>query len=486
VGYQLRQGHSTQAEAEPLPKPSFVTSAHPSYAIVQPRTALALIPDDSNNTSLIPTRSVSTPSLTCHPRRDTYASGSGLGNNHARHNDQRNNDGCGRGSGRGGREGGRGGPKRQDKGKGCENSAHVANDASGGNFAAHAVLGPSQVLSAPEPRSLIDRISAPADPLSAEDLDLVDSELAAGRLWFGVAPGSDYDVKLQRIVCSHIVERRRLLNAEYAVKPAHAPKHPVSSLLASRLDPHPRVAHDLSHKQRKALKDNKALGKDRLGAPSVITGTYCDQRYELPLPPWVAEMGAKINASYKLDHKGLLSDDNSNTSEPDDAWFERADAINAQETQKLSRFVLSPKRKVSPVAVVSSLRSKRSKRPQVVEEVAAVSDGLDSEGSLSQGDTPLGTPADGSPLASLGMSIDDNKYVHSPNSSQSHANEQRTGSAPDCVLIPSTLRSSCIYTACTLAHSNFIYLCMHNLDYARCCYALTRRGAGNTGVHRSW
>jgi hypothetical protein len=72
VGYQLRQGHSTQAEAEPLPEPSFVTSAHPLHAIVQPRTALALIPDGSGNTSLILTRSVSTPYLTCHPRRDTF------------------------------------------------------------------------------------------------------------------------------------------------------------------------------------------------------------------------------------------------------------------------------------------------------------------------------------------------------------------------------------------------------------------------------
>jgi hypothetical protein len=203
-----------------------------------------------------------------------YASGSGSGNQHARHDDQRNNNGRGRGSGRGGRGGGRGGPKRQDKGKGRENSAHVANDASGGNFVALAVSGPSQVSSAPEPRSLIDRISAPADPLSAEDLDLVDSELAAGRLRFGVAPGSDYDVELWRIICSHIVERRRLLNAEYAVEPAHTPEHPVSASLASRLDPHPRVTRDLSRKQRKALKDDKALGKDRLGAPSVITGTY--------------------------------------------------------------------------------------------------------------------------------------------------------------------------------------------------------------------
>jgi hypothetical protein len=269
-----------------------------------------------------------------------YASGSGSGNQHARHDDQRNNNGRGCGSGRGGRGGGRGGPKRQDKGKGHENSAHIANDASGGNFAAHAVSGPSQVSSAPEPRSLIDRISAPADPLSAEDLDLVDSKLAAGRLRFGVAPGSDHDVELRRIVRSHIVERRRLLDAEYAVKPAHAPEHPVSASLASCLDPHLRVARDLSRKQRKALKDDKALGRDRLGAPSVITGTYRDQCYELPLPPRVAEMGAKIDASYRLDQEGLSSDDDSNASEPDDAWFERADAINAQETRKLSVTVL--------------------------------------------------------------------------------------------------------------------------------------------------
>jgi WD40 repeat protein len=73
VGYQLRQGHSTQAEAEPLPEPSFVPSAHPSYAIVQPQTVSASIPDDSNDTSLIPTRSVSTPSSTRHPRRDNCA-----------------------------------------------------------------------------------------------------------------------------------------------------------------------------------------------------------------------------------------------------------------------------------------------------------------------------------------------------------------------------------------------------------------------------
>jgi hypothetical protein len=70
VGYQLRQGHSTQAEAEPFPEPSFVTSAHPLYAIVQPRTVSASTPDDSDDTSLIPTRSVSTPSSTRHPRRD--------------------------------------------------------------------------------------------------------------------------------------------------------------------------------------------------------------------------------------------------------------------------------------------------------------------------------------------------------------------------------------------------------------------------------
>jgi hypothetical protein len=79
-----------------------------------------------------------------------YASGSGLGNHHACHDNQHKGNGRDCGSGCGGRGGSRGGSKRQDKGKGCENNAHVANDGPGSNFAAHAVSGPSQVSSAPE------------------------------------------------------------------------------------------------------------------------------------------------------------------------------------------------------------------------------------------------------------------------------------------------------------------------------------------------
>jgi hypothetical protein len=398
-----------------------------------------------------------------------YASGSGLGNHHARHN-----------AGHGGQGGGRGGSKRQDKGKGRENSAHVAQDASGGNFAAHAVSGPSQVASAPHTCSLLNCILAPADHLSAEDLDLVNVELAAGCLWFGVAPGSNDDVKLWRIVCSHVVERCRQLNADHtAPGPARKPETPISAPLASCLDPHPCVIRDLSHRERKALKANKTLGKDTLGASSSITGTYCNhcnkspvapwatrQLPALPLPPRVAAMGARIDVSYNLDYKGVLSNNDSNASEPNNAWLERTDTINAQETRKLSRFVPSPKHKVLPIASGSSLRLKRSKHPWAVEEVPAVSDGSDSKVSLSQGNTPLGTPADWPPLASLGMSVDDQEYVISPNSSQSHANQPQLGSSPSYVLNSSTLRTCIIYTACTLAPSNFIYLCMHNLDYA--------------------
>jgi hypothetical protein len=316
-----------------------------------------------------------------------YASGSGSGN----HPDRHNNNGRGRGNGRGGRGGarGRGGAKRQDKGKGREHNAHAAADS---HFAAHTVEVPS----------LLDRISdAPADKLSSEDYDLLKAEVAAGRTRFGVAPGSADEFDLRRMARRHIVERRMALTAEPSRNTLFAAKSPVSAAIPSVLIPEFRVQHALTRRQRKERKLAQMVGTDRLGAPSSLTGTYRDHRAANDVSDARAALAARIDASYRLDYEADSSDDDSLSEEVSEDWLNNPEpdlCTTASGARLLSRFVSpppassagdvssgssssrSPKCRAEPTPAT---RSKRVKRPRVVEEVAAVSVCLSSDSAYS-------------------------------------------------------------------------------------------------------
>jgi hypothetical protein len=207
------------------------------------------------------------------------------------------------------------------------------------------------------------------------------------------------------------------LTAESARETSFAAKSPVSAAIPSILVPEFRVQHALTRRQQKERKLAQMVCTDRLGAPSTLTGTYRDHRSANDVSDARAALAAQIKASYRLDYKAGSSDDDSLSEEVSEDWLNNPEPnlrTNALGACLLSRFVLPPASADWPVLPqaarlpkssskelgpadakglirLDSSRSRlgRSKRPRVMEEVAAVSV-CSSDSAYSRGNTPVG------------------------------------------------------------------------------------------------
>jgi hypothetical protein len=282
--------------------------------------------------SAIPCKPTSGPQFCLqHAPGAPYALGSGSGNHPNYHN---SNNGQGHGNGCGGQGGcGRGGTKRQDKGKGREHNAHAAANL---HFAAHTIKVPL----------LLDRISdAPADKLSSADYNLLKAKVAAGRTCFGVGPGSADEFNLRRMAHLHIVERCLALTAEPTRNTLFAAESPVSAAIPSVLVPEFCVQHVLTWRQQKERKLAQMVSTDHLGAPSSITGTYCDHWAADNVDDACAALAAQINELYRLNYKANSSNKDLLSKEVLEDWLNNPEPglrTTASGACLLSRFVLPP------------------------------------------------------------------------------------------------------------------------------------------------